>query len=224
MFTLNSSTHKKSEVDLRVAQELKNNQDFIYQTNQSLQDLKKGLDAVVLQHQKLLDKSGSDNKDVEIRLENFEEEVVKSINHCLSKVNNITDYVNVLCKSIDVNYKKISEQIYLISERLANQEEQLSICTEIEKSIENLSNRLDQDIFSVKSLIQHHTSSLRDDLCKQIPKIDLTKEQLEECLKTVYVDFAGLVREIELLKKSTNYSEKKFENIYTLINRSKEGK
>lgn len=223
-YILNFSTHKKSEVDLRVAQELKNNQDFIYQTNQSLQDLKISLNDVKLQHQKLIDKSGSDRKYLEIEFQNLEEGVLKNINHCLSKVNELDGSLNRLVISLGRDYKKISEEMSLISKRLYEHNEELLKQKHLEKEIQDLNDRLDRDIFSVKSSTHLHISSLREDLYKQIPKVDLTKEQLEDRLEIVYGDLAGLVREIELLKKSTNYNEKKFENIYTLINRLKEGK
>jgi hypothetical protein len=224
LYTLNISTHKKSEVDLRVAQELKNNQDFIYQTNQSLQDLKKVLDALLLQHRQLIEKSCSDRKDLEIRFEKLENDVLKNIKQCLSKVNEMDDSVNRLTVSKDRELKRLNEQVLVITEHLLQQDQINLKWEKMQKEIEDLHDRLDQDIFSVKSSIHLQTSSLREDLCKQIPKIDLTKEQLEDRLETVYVDFAGLVRELELLKKSTNYNEKKFENIYTLIKRLQEGK
>jgi hypothetical protein len=38
------------------------------------------------------------------------------------------------------------------------------------------------------------------------------------------VDFDGLVKEIAILKKAVAYDQKKFENVYTLIERLKAGK
>jgi len=65
---------------------------------------------------------------------------------------------------------------------------------------------------------------LREELTPKADPHEPLRKEVQEMLNTMSIDFQGLIREIAILKKTTAYSEKKFENIYTLIDRLKEGK
>ena len=47
---------------------------------------------------------------------------------------------------------------------------------------------------------------------------------MEEAFQILNVNYSGILKEISLIKKDISYSQKKFENIYTLIERLKEQK
>ena len=83
----------------------------------------------------------------------------------------------------------------------------------ITQSFGNLQGQLKQDI-----------EKLRKALTPIVPEVDPVDTKLDERFKVFKVDFDGLVKEITLLKKAVFYDQKKFENVYTLIERLKEGK
>ena len=71
---------------------------------------------------------------------------------------------------------------------------------------------------------EENLKRLKTELTPKTPEIDPIKAQLDERFKVWKIDFDGLFKEIAVLKKTFSYDQKKFEHIYTLIERLKEGK
>ncbi len=209
---------------MRVAQELKNNRDFIYQTNQALQNLGNGILSLSAQSEKLAAQFGRELKDMEIQFHNLEEKLQsKSALHMATESLLKRDWL----QRLDV----LEEKIDKFSEDFVHQEllqHKLSLLldriNEIENQFDNLRSHVDSSSRLLQGKIQDAVVAVRKDLTPVIPKVDPVKKEIEEKLAAFYVDFAGLVKEIALLKKAVAYDEKKFENVYTLIERLKEGK
>lgn len=220
---MNLSTHKKSEVDLRVAQELKNNQDFIYQTNQSLQVLRQGIVSLSLENEKNLAKSGSQINNVSIAFENLQEEVLKKLKDIdqrlgdmQSKMIDFSNNFSYLKDRIELEYLKRSEFI----SALVPEARKIDL---IEKDLFIKNERINILINNLNELLNVKIDSTKEYLINKIPDIDPIKKKLNDYLRIFKVDFDGLSREINVLKKSVDYGQKKFENIYTLIERLKAG-
>lgn len=81
-----------------------------------------------------------------------------------------------------------------------------------------------QVVATLRNHVKEQMKELKVELTPEVPEVDPVKEKIDEVMKVFKVDFDGLVREINLLKKAQAYDEKKFENIYTLIERLKAGK
>lgn len=223
-YTLNLSTHKKSEVDLRVAQELKNNQDFIYQTNQSLQGLNHAIISLSLQHERVIAKTDSEKKDILIDFEKICDKVNKKLHQidqrigdletkCNKDVDDIKFIINEMMRSY-ITTQTFSQQISILNNRIKE------VCDLIEKHIDATASANG----NIYNRIQSEIKKVRSDLTPIIPEVDPVKKAIDERMEILKVDFDGLVREIAILKKAVAYDEKKFENIYTLIDRLKAGK
>lgn len=77
------------------------------------------------------------------------------------------------------------------------------------------------------SRVRSHINDQVEGVKKEIPSVEEFKPlkgEMNESFQSMAIDFKGLVKEIALLKKAVAYDQKKFENVYTLIERLKEGK
>jgi hypothetical protein len=92
----------------------------------------------------------------------------------------------------------------------------------LKQSLKN--DALNQSLQQLQGQTQESLKALKEELTPKPPDIDPIKAQLDERFKVWQVDFDGLIREIVLLKKTIHYDQKKFEHIYTLIERIQAGK
>lgn len=221
---LKSSTPYRSEVDIRVAQELKNNQDFIYQTNQTLQGLSHGLVSLSLQHERVIAKCDSEKKDILIEFENICEKVNKTLHDINQRIGNLESKYN----------KDIQDLKFVLNTAIQNCIDKESFNKElsaVNKKVNVVGSVLNDQMNtfisshkSVCSQIKSEIKKVRDDLTPVIPEVDPVEKAIDERMQVVKVDLEGLAREIAILKKAVAYDGKKFENVYTLIDRLKESK
>jgi hypothetical protein len=216
---LKLSTPEKSEVDKRVAQELKNNQDFIYQTNQALQNLSEGLTAMAAMHQREMAGYKSMHKSLEISFERLADNINAQVKKCFGSFSEME-------RMIEVFRASMIEDVKQLDKRIPDKEKIDEILGEIvmkqfdlDQSHQELVCHLEASKNLIKGQISHEISSVRNDLAKDESLPDRIDERTRELLKPFYVDFQGLVLEIARLRKQVDYNEKKFEQIYTLIDR-----
>jgi hypothetical protein len=224
LYTLKTSTLKqRSEVDVRVAQELKNDKDFKYETNQSLQTLARGISALSEKHDKVQANSHSDRKALLIEFENLRESVLDSMKEMDQRLGDVeTKMFEVLDSFTDL--REEYELRYLTKQEFYD-----AFVPEV-KALDDIQQKMikDKDYFNfalstLKNQFKQDIQVVKEDLTPKIPEVDPIKAQLDERFKVFKVDFDGLVREIGFLKKAVAYDQKKFEHIYTLIERLKEG-
>jgi hypothetical protein len=216
---LKSSTPKRSEAEIRAAQEAKNHQDFIYQTNQTLQNLSEKLINLSLLHEKKIAEYSSMHKKLEIAFENLQAAVAGQTNQAIKVALESSVYVtnasNTLQKH-DEDIKKAQKAIVDLSSSVVDLKQDhtslentsvLKNC-HVHASIEQLRGQINAQIGSVRQELQPAPLDLR-----------AIEKTIEEKLMPYQIDFAGLFKEINFLKKSTGYADKKIENLYTLIDR-----
>ena len=223
-YTLNLSTHKRSEVDIRIAQELKNNQDFIYQTNQSLQNLKRDLTYLTDKYKELFGEVGNNRKLIEIEFDNFCDKCNKYL-YTMDKRQ--MDYQSLMSQA----FQSLIEKAQSDASNYASKEEvnmhvgKLSEwILSIQSTFERANSAVVSSIQYLKNIFRSETDSIRKDLAPIVLEEDPIKKEVDRQISSFRVDFEGLVQEISRLKKAVAYDEKKFENVYTLIERLKAGK
>lgn len=222
MCILNLSTPKRSEIELRVAQELRNNQQFIYQTNQSIQDITRQIDSESLDNSMTKAKLESDHKRLEIKFENLEKKVLEE---CDSTCHQIADFATALIDLTNELVKKFSD----VYETYASVKQVEDLSQRLEKEVASLQTKIfyerghvDSAINLLKGELDAQNSSIREDFKPIVPEVDPIQEAVDERLNPLEIDFKGLVKEIELLKRSAKYNDKRYEQLLTLIERSKE--
>lgn len=216
--------NKRSEVDIRVAQELKNNQDFIYQTNQALQMLKISIIDLSKHLESLINRQNEAIKKLEIAIENqnvFIESKVKAQERLIDAYGKATtdfaDESTRIIKGMNKEFLKLDAMSTFVEGSLSNQQA-TNMC------LESMKNKLNVYESNMKGHVYDVVCGLRQEFISMLPELDPLKKDLNMRMDMIYIDLAGFIRELATVKKKIDYGEKKFENIYTLIERLKAGK
>ena len=221
VFILNSFTRQNKEVDLRVAQELKNNQDFIYQTNQALQRIERQVTSYCNDQSKLRANFEEADLKLKIELENLKNDYLEVSSNTTQELGDFASCMIDLTNEITEKFKQVYEELSTITDLTER-------CKRLEDSFFNLDKRMEAEksfvcssLVLLKGQMDQQIAFLKQELTPKIPEIDPIQKALNERLQPIDINFKGLQKEIEILKKAVSYSEKKFENIYTLIDRLK---
>lgn len=214
----------KSNEEIRAEQELKSQRDFVYETHQSIQRLNEGILALSAKHDRTVAESASDRKDLLIEFENLREWILSSFSEmgrrlgdAEKKLFEVLDSFTDLKEEIEVSH--LSKEEF---ENLYNELESNLISKHLRQTLRT--DGLIQNLAQLKDQAKQDLENLKKELTPIAPEVDPIKAQLDERFKILKVDFDGLIKEINLLKKAVAYDKKKFENVYTLIERLKEGK
>ncbi len=218
-------THKeRSEVDIRVAQEIKNHNDFIYNTGQEIDRLKGNIVSLAIQHDKVIAESGRNRRELLIEFENIKENVVETIHQMKQRLGDMESKVSHVIESFSDLKQEFHDQLII-------QNELITLTHEIDKSLSSLQTQSSsqKDYFNyaisqLKNQVEEKVKEVKEELTPKPPEVDPIKQQLDERFQVWKVDFDGLIREISILKRAVAYDQKKFENVYTLIERLKGGK
>jgi hypothetical protein len=209
----------KSNAELKEAQELKDIKDFKYSTYQSLNALSEGIGAFSLQHEKVMAKTESDRKALLIEFENLREWIRSSFQYMHQRLG---DVESKLCEALHefIALKTESAAAYVtrkeFNDLLASLESQM-VSNHLKQTLKT--DNLAHDLGNLQGQVKQDLESLLKNLTPIIPEIDPVDTKIDERFQVFKVDFDGLIKEITLLKKSVFYDQKKFENIYTLIER-----
>lgn len=205
----------KKEIDLRVAQEIKNNKDFIYETNQMLQTLSNNL----VQLQKTLEmacaQQKSDLKSLEIKFENLEEKLHAKHTFCYQTLEqyrhanlDAKDAIERKSEYFENNFVKKDEFQSLTESSKSNIQ---ALFDEIKKMKDNFNHALDKQLM----IFTIHINAVKEELLNLPTEIPELKKLIAEKIQVFEVNFQGLVKEIEVLKYSQFVSEKHIEDLYT---------
>lgn len=224
-YTLKTFTPKgKSDQQIKEEQDLINARRFEYDTNQKLQNLSQELVSLSLMHDRLMSKGEGDRKLLLIEFENLQ----RFVHDCLHKMDQrIGDIETKLCEIRDLfsDFKDEIEADYLTREdfvtRLTPEARKIDL---LEKDLINKHEFINLAIYQLKIHVKDQVDSVKNELTPVKPDADPVDQKLDERFKIFKIDFDGLIKEIALLKKAVAYDQKKFENVYTLIERLKEGK
>jgi hypothetical protein len=221
---LNLSTREKSEVDLRVAQELKNNRDFIYETNQKLQSLSQGMIALSLENDKIIKKYESEKKGLAILVENLEVDMRKTfletklmIDEFLLRIESQVTFIRHTVEACPEIFVTKSDSDPVINNILDS-------ILDLTVSFERFSEGNASSLAHVKQYSETKVDELRKELNNQPSEAHALESKINSRLLDMQGNHLGLVGEITQIRKELHYAKKKFENIYTLIERLKVGK
>jgi len=222
-YILNLSTHKKSEVELRVAQELKNNKDFIYQTNQALQNLSNDIRDLTLNQKKLEAKLGSEHKDLLITFENLREWI-------LSHHNNVTHRIALVESKIEANLNEFSELKQHADLNFVTHEQYVQDLLDnsyrvddVEDELKLLEGYFNSTVTHIKHKITQSIEDVTVTLTPVKPDVDPLQIKFDQAFANLKIDMQGFVKELALVKQDIKYDNKKFEYIITRLERLKQG-
>lgn len=211
-------------MDFRDEQEKINLNNFIYDTNQKLQNLSNSIVDLTSKHDKLLAKLESKIKDLEIAFENFTQKIDKTVTDYNQRIGSIATDVCNLKSDIDEKFAYV-DSVYVTQDHFFKEafdiKERINHVTKdaIEKNA-----YFDSKLMLLPGVISDNYQQLKKELTPVIPDVDPLKKEIDSHLDVYRNEFRGILKEMRVLKGAKDYAEKKFENIYTLIQRLKEGK
>lgn len=213
----------KTQEEIKAHAQEKEYQDFVYYTNQTLNRLNNGIVALGIQYEKMFQKHQSLHNNLSIDFENHLSEVGLKIGRAFSVIDDFRcdlGQIQMEVKDkIDTSYKN-----YVTKEDLSRMVEYVNHQQKLlDMSFRKLKNYIESEAAKVKASVDSKIKASGDEIRKEIPKVEPLKKELESKINTFYVDLAGLTTEIARLKEAIRYGEKKFENLYTLIERLKKG-
>lgn len=195
--------------------------DFVYYTVQTLNKLTQGLEALNNAHDAMFKKHQSLHNNLSIDLENHISEVGLQIGRAF---NHLDDFRSDLG---DIQ-QEVKTHLDISNKHFVTKQDLMKSCDEIiqkqkllEMSFNVLKNYLHSEMGVLKSSQEDKVKAECNEIRKDIPDIESARKSLEEKINMFHVDFAGVLLEIDRMKKSIRYGEKKFENLYTLIDRLK---
>jgi hypothetical protein len=221
---LNRSTlTRRSEDEIRAAQAIKNNQDFIYATNVALNLLKDEIKSLRSLIEKERAERGREIKEIQIHVEKALEDFVVD----MASFDAHLDEITLIQKKNKLEIECLITLYQCV----------LGSCNDREKEYDSLKNssfqlmtKYDKCIELMKSHAYHFDRGLsewgrklREELTVIKPQIDPLEVKLNEQIAIMKVDHQGLYKEINLLKKSTEYAQKKIEAIFDKIGMKKAG-
>jgi hypothetical protein len=214
---------KRSEADIRAAQAIKNNQDFIYATNVALNLLRDEIKVLKLQIEKERAERGREIQAIKIHIENAIDGVIHDMAAFDAEQTGFGHSLNKNEKEINclaTLYKCVFG---------ANQEMERNY-----DKIKNFSQEQAKQYEKCLQLIQIHSEDFKRRICSsnealirqftvKKPEVDPLEVKLNDQIEIIKNDHRGLYKEINLLKKTVEYGEKKFEAIFSKIEMKKAG-
>ena len=209
------------QFELVVQQEIKNYQDSlnfvlrsINEIKQSIKDLQSDMLARAASNNSLLVNLNHRLQGVVDTVFNLDAITKRNFNdQCIINERNtkeITDLESSMMfkfRMSDDTQSKLSmflHQLEILNEKVEKRNEA------IDRNLDHLLMRFRKEILRAKQEIMESPS-----------QFDLSLEQLEAKIQSHYVDVAGIMRELTIYKKENSITQKKIENIYTLIARLK---
>jgi hypothetical protein len=215
---LNSSTAKRSEAEIRDLQEKKNYQDFVYQTNQGIQNLQfdiSGLRKLISDSEALI---GRNKKTSEIGFEKIKEELDKNVADNLSVLNSFREILTLYKNEFERRLTKHQNDQERIEECERECDTNSFGLEKLDSRLKRIENYIESSIREVHGKIDSSIDSLRKDLTPIKPLVDPTEQKVRQLIETFKVDHQGVLRELEVIKKANNYNEKKIEKLLTDVN------
>jgi predicted nucleic acid-binding Zn-ribbon protein len=214
---------RTAEQNRKAAQELKNNQDFINTTNQWLQKLSVGLDALRKDFEATSSQVDSKQKYQDINIEKINEKFVLHQKSC----NNALDAFSEKLQSGINSYKLSEKNCFDSFSSLEFATKSLSFLNDRVNRLENEIKRIERltvaESVRLSNFIENKTKNIKEEIQSIPSEIPGLKSMIEEKVAIFNVNFEGTLREIELVKKDAFISKKYIENLYTQLDRLKQG-
>ena len=199
------------------AQEEKNNNDFVYRTNQEIQNIWNKIDSLELLFQKHLASHGSEISQFQAALDNHQSEMRDYLKLCNT---NFDDFQKRLASHVNdvlVCFEQVQNEF--VSKTEINPK--LHSFKEVLSSLET-SNRMCND--NIRSLLQRFPAlvdekvgSLRDELNSRPSNESAIRQELNQTLDVVGMDVTNASIRCANNEKQLNLIEKKIEQLFLLI-------
>lgn len=225
MFILNSYTRNPNadleyRIRQQVKQEIKNNDDELRYIKQEL---------VKLTYEVIFLRKEKERIDAERSSESvsFKNQLLNLENKYESTIQEHKNQLETLISSIKLLKDCALSEIEILKEKKASSHEMMIYRNDLYNKMKFVLDKVEShktDLQNATTTINEKIKSAANDLKALIPEkpnLDKLVESITESHENIALDIRALIKEIEILKHNQKYNDKKFENIYTLIERLK---
>lgn len=212
------------QFELVVQQEIKNYQDSLNFVLQSIKELKEDVIRVRNESLENYAKLHSEHNDLAIQLQNLKYEVAALNQNFLSASydQRIVNERNAL-EMRDISsaiHSKISGDNYFKTKI----DDVWNAVSELRRQSENKDRVLSDSIDDLLRRFRNEIQKVKKEILEAPSEASLVKTHLEEKIASHTVDVSGIMRELKIYKHDNMVTQKKIENIYTLIERLQKAK
>lgn len=214
---------KKSDLskqfELVVQQEIKNYQDSLNFVLQSIKELKKEIQVVHTESLENYALIHSQYNDLAIQLENIKKNHLENDKKLDNHINDVevfkiksTDEIRMFALRTIAN----SNSIEYIQNSIIDLKQNIDV---IEDEIKGHSLTISHTFDTIQLKLSKDIKKLKEELISMPSDSQVVRKELEEKITSHKVDVEGIMKELRIFKYDNMVTEKKIENIYTLIAR-----
>jgi sugar-specific transcriptional regulator TrmB len=205
-------------------QDERNIHNAIYDINQRMQGISNTISDLAIKHDRLLQRLESKIKELEIAFERFKFDVMQNCHQTSQAVGNNKTAIENLSKDTLNRFKDVESTYLPASSYISDYEVVIEKIEDVKRSVEKKQDFFNEVVQQLRNHVAKEVETLRKELTVEKPEVDPIKKEVDDIIAAFRLDVKGFNKELILLKKSKAYNDKKFENIYTLIERLKESK
>lgn len=214
---------RTAEKDRKAAQELKNDQDFIYATNQSLQNLSVAFEGLRKEFSLHSDQVGSKLKSQEINIEKLGEKNAIHQKSCNDVLDECRRNVQGCLDAYETNAKNSLFSTLSLDSCIKSIKTLQEGFSRLESDSDRIEQLIISEVLRLANLIESRAKNLKEEIISIPSEVPSLKSAIEEKVEIFNVNFQGVLRELEVMKKSAFVSQKYIEDLYTKMGRIKEG-
>lgn len=213
----------KTDEEIRAHAEKREYEKFVYFTNQTLQKIADGILALNSKHEQMFAKHQSLHNNLSIAFENHVRDMTSLVGRTFTSIDEFRSDLGEI--ETEVEEKLSANRHYITKDDMDRfcdymlQQHKL-----LDMSFKRLEAFVESKLNLIKGYVDEKDQRARKDLKPDEKKNEALKEEFDARLEAFKIDFQGVLQEIARMKHAIGYGEKKFENIYTLIERLKESK
>ena len=205
------------QFELVVKQEIKNHQDSMLATNLAINEVRKLIGELSERCDRKYAKLDSDRLSDDMCYRNLIHSLDEFRFGMQSRMNDSESLGKRLTERVNDTQNGLQD---CVSMQVVNQEsirELKSSDGQRRTGVLALSVELEQEIRNVKNYVLEIAKKVKDQILEMPSEAQAVKKELEEKMDIDKVDFTGIMREIQVYKKTVFIIEKNIENLYTQI-------
>lgn len=220
VYTRRPNEDLEHRIRQQVKQEIKNNDDELRYIKQELVKLTYEVIFLRKEKERIDAERESDSVYFKSKIYELEKKYEETIKEHKKQIETLISSIKSL-KDCAVS------EIEILKEKKASSHEMMIYRNDLYNKMKFILDKVEShktDLQNATTIINEKIKSTAEELKSSIPEkpnLDSLVESITESHENIALDIRALIKEIEILKHSQKYNDKKFENIYTLIERLK---
>ena len=212
------------DCELAAQQEIKNYRDSLNGILQSLRDLREEITSIkndsyknygivhsqvseLKSHIQTISSSNKNDKELFVRFVNDSESIRKGMDKSIKDAVSIQIENSVRCEFNKTQIDDLKEALSSLSNKIKE------YASSFESSQESMKYKIDKDL-----------NRMKEEILSAPSELESVKKELQHTLDIQKIDAEGIMRELVIWKRENHITQKKLENIYTLIERLQKDK